>query len=149
MDSVEIERLLEKYFEAETSLVEEALLSNYFAGEEVAPHLMTYKALFGSFSAAKLAQSNAVYKPVSNKRAWLSIAVSVTLLTLVYTGYQQAQERKAESIYKDTRQALDMLAVNLHKGSRAISRLQTFETTQTRIVEKIRPDSSKKKNMRD
>jgi len=149
MDSVEIERLLEKYFEAETSLVEEALLSAYFTGEEVAPHLIEYKALFACFSEAKLAKGNPVYMPASNKRTWLSIAVSVTLLTLVYTGYQQAQERKAESIYKDTRQALDMLAVNLHKGSRAISRIQTFETTQMRIVEKISPDSSKRTTLRD
>ena len=49
MESVRIEQLLEKYFEAATTAAEEQELRAYFAGDGVAPHLSWYAPMFSSF----------------------------------------------------------------------------------------------------
>ena len=49
MELTNIEKLIEKYENAETSLQEEALLKDYFSSDTVAPHLYEYKALFNYF----------------------------------------------------------------------------------------------------
>ncbi|MTI19554.1 hypothetical protein E1176_00825, partial [Fulvivirga sp. RKSG066] len=46
MDFERIEQLLAKYWECETSLVEEKELRKFFSEEEVPDHLMPYKSLF-------------------------------------------------------------------------------------------------------
>ena len=50
MELTNIENLLEKYENAETSLQEEALLKDYFSQENVATHLLEYKPLFVYFT---------------------------------------------------------------------------------------------------
>ncbi len=45
-----INNLLDKYFRAETSIVEEQQLKNYFSSTGVLPEHMQYKALFDTFS---------------------------------------------------------------------------------------------------
>lgn len=46
MDYKVIERLLERYWQCETSLEEEATLRDFFTNEEVPAHLLRYKKLF-------------------------------------------------------------------------------------------------------
>lgn len=46
MDFKYIEQLLERYWQCETSLEEEAQLRAFFSGNNVPPHLMRYKDLF-------------------------------------------------------------------------------------------------------
>ena len=50
MELTNIENLLEKYENAETSLKEEAVLRTYFSQENVAAHLLEYKPLFVYFN---------------------------------------------------------------------------------------------------
>jgi hypothetical protein len=135
MELVKIEKLLEKYENAETTIAEEKVLKNYFSENDVAPHLEEYQALFSYFSASK----NEKYtKTIQLKKQnwnwkWLSVAASVVLLVSVYTGYEKNQQEKAEKIYKETQFALSMLSANLNKGTAAISELQEFETTTNKI----------------
>ncbi len=49
MKNPDIKTLLEKYFEGETSLQEEKILSHYFLYEDVAAELADYKVLFSAF----------------------------------------------------------------------------------------------------
>ena len=46
MDSKYIEQLLERYWQCETSLEEEACLRAFFSGNDVPGHLLRYKDLF-------------------------------------------------------------------------------------------------------
>ena len=138
MELVNIEKLLEKYLDAETSIKEENELKAYFSGDEVAPHLEEYRVMFGYFSASKKEKFT---KTIQLKRQnwnwkWLSVAASAILLVSVYTGYEKNQQAKAEKIYQETQFAFSMLSANLNKGTAAISELQEFETTTNKIFNK-------------
>ena len=135
MELANIEKLLEKYLSAETTIAEEKELKNYFSQENVAPHLEEYETLFGYFSTSKNERFTKTIQ-LKTKRVnwkWLSVAASIVLLVSVYTGYQKNQERKAEKVMADTQMALGMLSVNLNKGTAAVAHLQQFETTKDKV----------------
>ena len=135
MELANIEKLLEKYLNAETSIAEEKELKNYFSSNTVAQHLQEYQALFGYFSTSKKEEFTKPIQLNSQKPnwKWLSVAASVVLLVSVYTGYQNNQQREAEKVYNETKMAFNMLAVNLNKGNIAIAQLQYFENTKNKI----------------
>ncbi|WP_298366713.1 hypothetical protein [uncultured Lutibacter sp.] len=135
MELANIEKLLEKYLNAESTIAEEKTLKSYFLSDNVAPHLQEYKALFGYFSTSKNERYTKSIQLKSQKKSWkwLTIAASVILLVSVYTGYQNNQQKKAEKIYNETQMAFGMLAANLNKGNVAIAKLQHFEDTKNKI----------------
>ena len=135
MELANIEKLLEKYLNAETTIAEEKELKNYFTSNNVAPHLQEYQALFGYFSTSKNERFTQTIQLNSQKKSWkwLSVAASVVLLVSVYTGYQNNQQRKAERMYQETQFAFGMLSTSLNKGSVAIAQLQHFENTKNKI----------------
>jgi hypothetical protein len=136
MELANIEKLLEKYLNATTSIAEENTLRDYFLSDDVAPHLEEYQVLFGYFSASKderFTKSIQLKSQKSNWK-WLSVAASVVLLISVYSGYQNYQDKQeAEMLYAQTIQALDMLSANLNKGNVAIAQLQHFESTTNKV----------------
>jgi len=135
MELANIEKLLEKYLSAETTIAEEKELKNYFSKGNVAPHLEEYETLFGYFSTSKNERFTKTIQ-LKTKRVnwkWLSVAASIVLLVSVYTGYQKNQERKAEKVMADTQMALGMLSANLNKGTAAVAHLQQFETTKNKV----------------
>lgn len=131
MELANIEKLLEKYLNAETSIAEEKELKNYFLNSNVASHLIEYQSLFGYFSASKNERYTKTIQLNSRKPnwKWLSVAASIVLLVSVYTGYQNNQQKKADRAYA----ALEMLSANLNKGNVAIAQLQHFENTTNKI----------------
>lgn len=135
MELANIERLLEKYLNAETSIAEEQTLRDYFSGNNVAPHLEEYEALFCYFSASKNERFTKSIQLKSQKKSWkwLSIAASVVLLVSVYTGYERKQEAEAEKLYQETQVAFSMLSQNLNKGTVAIGQLDQIQKTTNKI----------------
>ena len=111
MELANIEKLLEKYENAETTLAEEKALKNYFSSDNVAPHLQEYQALFGYFSTSKNERFTKTIQLNSKKQRWkwLTVAASVVLLVSVYNGYENIQQRKAEKVYAETIGAFEML----------------------------------------
>jgi anti-sigma-K factor RskA len=135
MELANIEKLLQKYLDAETTIAEENELKAYFTSNKVAPHLEEYKALFRYFSISK---NEKLSKPIQLKTKkkhwkWISVAASIIVLISVYTGYQNNEQKKAEKIYNETRFALGMLSENLNKGNTAIAQLQYFEDATSKV----------------
>jgi len=135
MELANIEKLLEKYENAETTIAEEKALKNYFLSDNVAPHLEEYQALFGYFSTSKNERFTKTIQLNSQKKSWkwLTVAASVVLLVSVYSGYENIQQRKAEKVYAETIDAFEMLSANLNKGNVAIAQLQRFDDTTNKI----------------
>ncbi|MFD2586901.1 hypothetical protein ACFSQJ_08165 [Croceitalea marina] len=135
-----VENLLEKYFEAATTVAEEETLRTYFAQESVATHLEQYRPMFSYFSKAKEEQYTKQV-PLNTRRnfnyKWISVAAVAVLFLGIYFGpekYQDYQDRKkAELAYQQTKEALNLLAVNFGKGTEKITYLKEFEATTSKI----------------
>lgn len=51
MDYKYIEQLIERYWECQTTLLEEHILNVFFSGDDIPPHLVRYKDVFGTIGA--------------------------------------------------------------------------------------------------
>ena len=139
MESGKIEKLLDKYFEATTTVAEEKELHEYFTGEDVAPHLAKFSPLFNYLSHAKEERFTRQV-PLRSRRSmyrWMSVAAVAVLALGIYfgnDGYQNYQEQKeAEYAYNETRKALSLLASNLDRGTEKVAYLNEFEQTKQKI----------------
>ena len=141
MELTNIEKLVEKYENAETSLQEEQELKAYFQKDDVPAHLLAYKALFNYFDQSSQESST---KPIQLKpgRAnwkWLSIAAAVALLVSIYTfdrfgTISDSERQEAELAYQETQKAFQLISQNLNKGNAvAFAGLQEFEKAQNKI----------------
>jgi hypothetical protein len=139
MELANIEILVEKYENAETSLQEETTLRNYFTGGDVAPHLQEYEYMFNYFVASK---DETYTKPIqlepkkSKKRnfKWLSVAASVVLLFSVFIGKHEYERYQAEKQFAQISKGLRLLSSNLQKGEQAVASLHIYENTVNKIL---------------
>ncbi len=139
MELANIEKLVEKYLNAETSLQEEATLKNYFTEGNVAPHLQEYEYMFSYFVTAKdeTFTKTIQLEPKKSKRRnlkWLSVAASVVLLFSVFVGKQEYEKYQTKKTYAQVANALKMLSTNLQKGDEAFQHLYTYENTVNKIL---------------
>jgi len=143
MELANIEKLVEKYLNAETSLQEEATLKNYFTEGNVPPHLQEYESMFMFFETAKeeTYTQTIQLEPKKSKRRnlqWFSVAASVVLLLSVFVGknkYSEYQERKeAEKIFAQVSNGFKLLSTNLKKGEQAVATLYTYENKINKIL---------------
>jgi len=137
MELANIEKLVEKYLNAETTLEEETTLKNYFTEGSVAPHLQEYAYMFNYFATVKDETYTKTIKlePKKSKARnfkWLSVAASVMLLFSVFIGKHQydeyQQRKKAEVIYAQVAKGLKLLSTNLKKGEQAVATLYTYQS---------------------
>ena len=137
MELAKIEKLIEKYLEAETTLKEEQILKNYFSKNEVPSHLESYKKMFGYFDSSSLDVSEKRISLPKNKSiiSWLAVAAIAVFFVSVFSIQQSGvnEQREAELAYMETQKALDLISNSLNKGNKAIAQLQTFENTQNKI----------------
>lgn len=120
-----IEQLLEKYENAQTTLHEEQQLRAYFAQDNVAPHLEVYKSMFQYFAQTKQEQfDKAVIVPVKKSYAlykWLSVAAAILVMTGLYTQFDKKRsidDLNEEELmaYNQTMDVLSMVSTHLNKG---------------------------------
>lgn len=141
MELVKIEKLLEKYFAAETTVAEEQQLKSYFMQDDVAPHLQEYRYMFAYFSeSGQERYTRTVPQKPGRKKylAWLSVAaVALVAVTLwVKTPFQTndlGTYDDPEVAFEETQKALEFIAANLNKGTEEIKYLKAFEETKNKI----------------
>lgn len=149
MELDRIENLLEKYFEAETSIAEEKELKDYFSSSNVDPLLEQYKPLFGYTIQAKQEQFKATIPLNTKKRksvVWLSVAASVAVLLGVglftFNHYNQQKSEDygtyddPEVAFRETQKALAMISKHVNKGIESIGYLSEYEQSKNRIFKK-------------
>ncbi len=160
MELANIEKLLEKYLEATTSLQEEKELRDYFTSGNIAPHLEEYGMLFGYFkeNQSETCTKTIKLKPEKTRKKnlkWLTIAASLTLLVSMYLGKQAYdKEKKREKqlkYYAQVKEALQMISSNLNKGNdalyavsnnlnkgtEAVAKLDTYDKTVKTVLSKV------------
>ncbi|MCR9262751.1 MAG: hypothetical protein NXH86_01265 [Flavobacteriaceae bacterium] len=130
-----IEKLLEKYFEASTTVAEEEQLREYFAQESVPAHLEQYKSMFNYFSNAKEERftKQVPLKTRSNLYKWISVAAVAVLTFGIYLGNEYQERKKAEYAYQETKKAFELLAENFGRGTEKVAYLKEFEEAKQKI----------------
>lgn len=143
MELAKIEKILEAYFEGETTLEQEATLREYFTGNEVAPHLVAYKTLFVGLKAAQEEVSEReITLPIttnSTKRWWYSIAASIVIVigvaSLLMPGNQITQEeQEALTALNDTKETLLLFSKSFNKGTEELAVLGQFTKAKNYIL---------------
>ncbi len=158
-----IEKLIEKYENAETTLQEEQQLKNYFTQETVAPHLEMYKPMFAYFSNTRNEKFTGEI-PLKTKKTftmyrWVSVAAVILVLFGLYiTNPFESTERTYADLtvqekqdYDNAMLALNMLGANfkrgtdninafgklsrsLNKGQENFALLSQFDETTDRVI---------------
>ncbi|WP_299100785.1 hypothetical protein [uncultured Winogradskyella sp.] len=141
-----IEKLVEKYNNAETTLKEEAQLKAYFLSDDVAPHLEHYKPMFQYFSNAKKEQYTKDVPLKSNKTQlykWISVAaVAVLMLGIFIPNWNSGPKTLSEytpeeqKLYLETKQALALISNNLNQGLQGMNALDMAGDNLNRGLEK-------------
>lgn len=135
MELANIEKLLEAYFEGNTTLAEERELRDYLDLNEIPPHLEMYRSMFRGFDNAKeeTSQRKITLSGLKKRnRFWnlsiaasLLIAVGVVGYTLSDTGLT-AEEEEALAAFKQTKDAMFLFSKNLNEGTANIAHLDEF-----------------------
>nr|WP_294777495.1 hypothetical protein [uncultured Flavobacterium sp.] len=141
-----IEKLLEKYFEAETTIAEEKELKAYFSSDHVAPPLEQYKPIFGYVTQAKQEQFTATIPLNTKKRksaVWLSFAASaavllgVGLFTLNHYNQPVSEDLGTyddpEVAFRETQKALALISESVNKGIGSMSYINEYEQSKNKI----------------
>ncbi|WP_310555828.1 hypothetical protein [Flavobacterium sp.] len=149
MESNNIEILIEKYFQAETSIAEEKELRSYFSTPNVAPHLEQYKAMFGFFTETKKQEFTQEIPLKTKKRnvRWLTVAASIVILlgmgtfflindTTLETKNELGSYDNPEEAFKETQKALALLSSNVNVGIESVMYVQEYEITKNRVFKK-------------
>lgn len=140
MELAKIEKLIEKYTEAGTTVQEEQELREYFNGTNVAPHLAHYQPMFQYFSLAKqetFTKELPLQPRKSNNRRWLAIASVFVLSMGTYFTYQINQQRTEEAeallAYHKTKKALQLLSQRFNQGADKVAYLSEFEQAKNQV----------------
>ena len=133
-----IEHLLKKYENGETSLKEEACLRDYFSQEDIAPHLEVYRPLFAYFKAN---QNETFTKdiPLKPKKtlmySWLTVAaVAVLMLGFYFKSTQNTTTNTADLgtiqdpqlAYNEVVRSLELISKSLNKGASTLNYLEPY-----------------------
>jgi hypothetical protein len=142
----DIEKLLEKYYEGETSLEEERELKEFFQGNEIPVHLQSHAAQFTYFKEARNEHPSLTFNselamkldppkqgPVRRLTSWfIGIAAGLALLIVGFTGGWIFQARSGQGTAGVFAKSEDIAAANQMKKVLAFE-----QTTVTSASERI------------
>ncbi len=144
MELSNIEKLLEKYFEGETTISEEKELKVYFTRETVPTHLERYKDLFQFFSKESTITATKDLKLKTQRKtryAWVGVAASVVLIAGMFLTNQPPKPDKNLGTYEDpeialeeTKKILNMVSQYMNEGKQELVYLKEFENTKNKFI---------------
>ncbi|TJY34116.1 hypothetical protein [Pontimicrobium aquaticum] len=125
-----IEKLIEKYDNGETTLQEEQQLKDYFSQETVPPHLEVYKSMFQYFLYTHEEQFTKDV-PLKSKKTyslyqWISVAAVAVIMLGIFTQFEIFQtqpqtladltpQERAE--YEEAKEVLALFSSNFNNGT--------------------------------
>ena len=146
MALINIDILLEKYFDGSTSIEQEKQLTNYFSGNDVAQHHEQYQELFGFFEKEKQTTYNQeiILKNKSMKINWFAFAASmffVVGMTAFYLMNNNSANpenglgtyKSPEIAFAETQKALQMLSSNVNVGINSVAYINEYQTAKSKI----------------
>ncbi len=139
MELDRIEKLLEKYLNASTSITEEKELRTYFSQESIPTHLEQYAPMFQYFSMAKeerFTKQVPIPKTSETRRhyfKWVSVAAVAVLMFGIYFGKEYQKQKEIDYAYNETKKALSLLADNFSRGTEEVAYLNEFENAKQKI----------------
>ncbi len=157
MASERIEKLLEKYFAAETTVAEEKELTTFFNSAHVPDHLKEYRSLFVFFVAEKkpsVSSSfnekvlNAIEPEKKNNIRWLILTVSAAaaviliVLSLTFLMKQNGngkeivydQPDQKQIAYNQTKDALMFVSSKINIGKKQMKKVGKFNEAKNRFI---------------
>lgn len=139
MESKEIKELIDRYLTAETNLLEEERLRAYFRSERVDSSLIWAKMLFAYSETAREEQLDP--SSVSSPRFdWRRIAASVAIICVtsfgVYRLQENYQQKQMQLAYQQTKEAFDLIATQMNKGTASVSYLGYYEKSVSSLLNK-------------
>lgn len=148
MELARIEKLLDKYFEGETTISEEKELKVYFTGETVPSHLDKYKNLFGYFSdQSKVVATRETILPRQTTRylyPFIGIAASIAVVIGIFTSIPKPVDTQVAQVtdtYEDpeaalqkTKEVLSLVAQYMNEGKKDLVYLNEFENTTNKLI---------------
>lgn len=148
MELHKIDILVEKYFEAQTTIVEEQELQTYFSSPDVAQHLERYRSVFQFFKAERNIALPIQTAPKSKKRfvVWCSVAASIVVFlgisTFVFQNHSAATDssfgtyNNPKMAFIETQKALNLLSENVNVGVQSVQYIQEFDNSKNKIFKK-------------
>lgn len=143
MDLNNIEQLLTKYLDGNTSISEEQQLKRFFNTKTVPSHLESYKPLFNYFLASQKDTFTAqlpLKSKTNIKYKWLSIAAVAVISFGMYFNWPTSQqdlgtfnENQTQLAYNQFVQSLQMVSKNFNKGTTSVSYLQELNVAKEQI----------------
>jgi hypothetical protein len=139
-----IEKLIEKYDNGETTLKEEQQLKDYFSQETVPPHLEVYKSMFQYFLYTHEEQYTKDV-PLKSKKTyslyqWISVAAVAVIMLGVYfqmSGPTELEKQEALLAYNQTMEVFNLMSSNLNKGTEGVEALNMVTTNFDKGSENI------------
>lgn len=132
----EIEKLIEKYENGETTLKEEAQLKDYFSQETVAPHLEHYKAMFNYFSFNQQETFTRLLPLKAKKKfnyKWLSVAAVIALMVGFYFNQNETITEQDRQDYEQAKSYLQLVSQTLNKGTKQVDYLTVLNQAGTQV----------------
>ncbi|MBQ0734295.1 hypothetical protein [Aquimarina celericrescens] len=142
MELSNIEKLLEKYFEGETTISEEKKLKVYFTRETVPSHLERYKDLFQYFSKESNITATKDLKLKTSKTfrySWIGLAASVALIAGIFLTKTTPSDpvdtyEDPEIALQETKKILNMVSQYMNEGKQGLVYLNEFENTKNKFI---------------
>lgn len=108
----DIDKILEKYFEGETSLEEESTLRNYFRQPDIEEKYKIYTPIFNFFSEERKEFTKEKTKRRIPLYTWIAVAASLLLIISIKFIYDTSPKEENTLVYIDGQKVTDTYTIN-------------------------------------